>query len=535
MSEHKIFNDGIKSRLQELYPTVDSILACKPQVTLPDGRIVTLTDLENGIKNSVPFCREWRMDFELTAEDGIDYAAVERVTRSLLTLPKSEDNCCVKMIKVSAFDNVKFQHAKMEDSGKVAKLKPACFKIEVPACLPNTVQNINTGYIVDIGKEMENYDIDDGKIIKSARPVTQKKLVVIPQVLSKNKSIVPQLCARDYEDSGPYTVSLLNLSGEACTIFVYLYAYKVCKPSGSLRFGGGDSDKAKTDKVLKPKDSRDGRYVYNLGVNVLFDSGRVSENKGKIEFSCFDGTKTNHDVMVDKSVIMDNLCVFFSTRKREWCNSKLFTVAGLFRPYKEYVAPLIAKGSEYNINTHCCVLLDSRMTLFTTEGKLNSTHVLMNGTMFDWPKYKILKKARSALIRNVYSLRSGYKAARRLDSKVYDDPNALMLIYDYGFSLIDNAELKKYYNKRDDECALFDYTNKSFKRTISSRLYKNMTLLIDQFISKSEDVKDGVVATTPTTAVDTNEDKDTKTKRNFCQMDVDSDTSIDDSCKRIKV
>lgn len=532
---------------------------------------MTLMDLENAIKNAVPFCREWRMDFELTAEDAINYKAVENVTKSLLMLPKSADNCCVKMIKVSDFSNVKFQHAKLEGSGEAAKLKPACFKIEVPACLPNTVQNINTGYIVDIGKEMETYDIENGKIVKSTRAFTQKKLVVIPQILSRNRNIVPQLCARDYEDSGPYTVSLLNLSGEACTIFVYLYAYKVCKPSGSLRFVGGDDDKTKIDKVLKPKDSRDGRYVYNLGVNVLFDSGHVSADKGKIEFSCFDGTKNNHDVLLEKRVMMDNLCVFFSTRKREWCNSKLFTVSGLFRPHNGYVAPLIAKGSEYNINTHCCVLLDSRMTLFTTEGKLNSTHVLMNGTMFDWPKYKILKRARSALIRNVYSLRSGYLAARRLNSETYDDMDALMLIYDYGFTLIDDAELKKYYNKRNDECSLFGYTNKTFKRTISSRLYKNMTLLINHFILKIVDDSvdgggssgdgDNDAAATETSGVKNNDDDNNdsnvntvqESKRSFCQMNDDgdkvprddgataindsafADAPVDDSCKRVKL
>lgn len=522
----RLVNDVVKSKLKELYTDTESIASCTPKITLDDGRVITLSELENAMKNAVPFCRERCMDFEVTKEDaGKFITSVENVTKSLLMLPKSDENCCVKLIKVTDFKNVKFQHAKLEGTGNAAKLKPACFKIEVPKCLPNTVQNINTGYIVDVGKDMAAYNIENGKIVKSVRTFTQKKLVIIPQILSKNKNIVPQLCARDYEDSGPYTINLLNVCGEACTIFVYLYAYKVCKPYGALRFDG-KTDATKNAKVLKAKDSQDGRHVYNLGVCVLFDSGTLSADKSILEFSCFDGTKANREILPEKRLVMDNLCVFFSTRKREWCNSKLFTVSGIFRPFKEYIAPTIARESEYNINTHCCVFLESRMTLFTTEGKLNSTHVLMNGSMFDLPKYKNLKKARSAMVRNIYTLRSGYLAAKRLDSNNYDDFDGLMLIYDYGLPLTDNADLKKCYSKRNDESALFGLANKSFKRTISSRLHKNMMLLINQFVLKQN-------GSTDDAAVSTTNDEDTITKDSINAKRM---SDADDVCnKRVKL
>lgn len=494
MSSNKVFSDNVKSKLRQLYADIDSVYECKPQITLKSGRIVTLSELENCIKNSVPNYRERSMDIDV--EDSINYEAVETVIKALLNLPKSNETCCVKLIKVSNFKNVMFQHAKLEKGEN--KLKPACFKIEVPACLPNTVQNINTGYIIDVCTEIENYQIAEGKIVKSTRTFTQKKLVIVPQILTKNKKLVPQLCARDYEDSGPFTISLLNKTGESSVIFVYLYAYKVVLPYAALRFKDHeDSD----SKVLKSKDSRTGRYVYNLSAGVLFNTGSVSNDNRTIEFSCFDTTKEpardsqdiQRNTVLKTRVVMDNLCVFFSTRKREWCDSKLFTISGLFRPDKKYVAPIVAARSRYNINTHVCVFMESRMTLFTTDGTLNSRHLLMNGAMFDIPKYKLLKRARAMLVRDVFLLRTGCMLAKRMDSAKYNIDD-LMLIYDYNLRLSDDADfMKNYYSKRGNETELFNCSNSSIKRTISSRVYKNMMLLCEQF------VLDADVAKKPTT------------------------------------
>lgn len=504
MDSVKVFNDNVKSKLRELYTDINAIYECRPRITLPSGRVVAVNELEDGIKNAVPNYRETPMVIDV--EPSITYEAVERVTKSLLSLSKSKESCCVKIIKISNFKNIMFKHAILENE----KLRPPCFKIEVPACLPNTVQNINTGYIIDICTEIENYQVANGAIVRSARCYPQKKMVIVPQILTKDKNIVPQLCARDYDDSGPYTISMLNRTGDACTVFVYLYAYKCVLPHASLRF---ENHEDLESKVLKAKDSRPGRYIYNFSTGVLFDTGVVSDDKCRIDFSCFDVTKTGHDALLSARVVMDNLCVFFSTRKREWCDPKLFTISGLFRPGKDYIAPSIAQQSQYNTNTHGCVFMDSRMTLFTTAGTLNSRHLLINGSMFDLPKYKILKRARSAFVRDLYLLRSGTVSVKRFDEHEYNRDD-LMLLYDYQVLTNDDDFVKRTYGKRNNESELFKCSNNSIKRTISSRLYKNMMLLTNHFVlQKTDELEDGSVSTTTSAATITTDIGEPSSKR----------------------
>lgn len=488
MSTKKVLNDTVKSKLDLLYPNTESILTCKPQITMKSGRVVTLDELEDGIKKSVPFCTERAMD--IVVDPDISYETVENVSKILSKTVCAEDHGGVRIIKISSFPQVMFQHAKVDTASsgddKRCKLKPPCFKIEVPACLPNTMQSINTGYVLDIGQEMESFKIIDKKIIKSSQKCLQKDFVIIPQILSKDRSIVPQLNARDPSDSGPFIVNLLNRNGSACTVFVYLYAYRTRLPHALLRFEGSNDNEV---SVLKSKDTRQGRRLYNFSTKVLFDSGTVSDDRQKLTFSCFDGTKADHSTPIAKKIIMDNMCVFFATRKREWCDPNLFTVSGMFKPNNKgfYIPPKIAKDSRFNKNTHSCVFIDSRIGLFSINGEFNSSYSLMNGFMFNMRNYRELKKARSAMIRHMYSLRSGCISLNRY--KMPDiDRSALMRIFDYGILLSTDQEfMDNYYSIRDNEAKLFECSNSMFKSTISSRLYTKMLMLIERFVTDNDD------------------------------------------------
>jgi len=410
-------------------------------------------------------------------EPGLTGGNVLAVSKELLTLPKLQNgSACIRTIKVQNFDTVKFEPSRIATKTG-DRIMPPMFKVSVPAGLPNTAQNINTGYILEIPTVIEMREFIDGVITTGARPTAQKPFIIIPQVLCKNQKIVPSLQCRDADDTGLFTVNIYNRTGEACVLFIYLYAYQVSPAKGSLRYENANS----TDiRILKSKDTRPNRQVYNLSVKSLFSHGEITQPC--LRFKCFDGTKPGHSELLPKTVVFDNVCTFFCSRKREWTDQKLMMVSGIFRPNGRSVLPIVSENSEFSINTHCCVFLETRSTLFTVDSQLEPLHLGMNGALFDIANYKELKKVRAVLVRDVYTMRTGARMSKRFDHTLYDR-DLLMKIYDYGYMLAVHDKFSDIYDHASDHEYLFNNTSDNVKRTITSRIYKNFKMLATRFMA----------------------------------------------------
>jgi len=106
----------------------------------------------------------------------------------------------------------------------------------------------------------------------------------------------------------------------------------------------------------------------------------------------------------------------------------------------------------------------------------------MNGALFNIANYKELKKARSVLVRDVYTLRTGARMSKRFDSTLYDR-DLLMNIYDYGYMLAVCDTFSDTYDHAFDHEYLFNNTSDTITRAITSRIYKNFKMLATRFMA----------------------------------------------------
>lgn len=485
----KSFSDMTKSKLSELYETYESIETCNPsiQVSAANNRRVSFVEIRQAIIDSMEYCREQTKHIDV--EQSISGLDADNVSKLLINLPRNKDDyCTVNAIKIKSFSGVHFTPAQLVQPAKktaAPKMVPPCFRMEVPKCQPNTVQCLNTGYIFDITQRKIKHDVVGTQIVADPKcTLPQPSVVIIPQIRSKNPGFIPSIQARDAADTGPLTVTVYNRTGEAGTLAVYLYAYTVVLPAGLLVYVDNESAES---NVLKPKDLKPGRHVYNLSSKSLFSEAIIDPKDNKmLTVRCFDGTKAGHDAVLDKKIQFNNLKTFFSSRKREWCNPDLFTMAGVFLPGSQSALPKVAAASKFNLNTHCCVFVENRITMYAVAGELNNSHLTMNGSLFNMPQYKELKKALTTSVRDINVLRMGAHRCRTKFDKKYEK-EALMRIFDYHHSIAPNDKaLDKYYANRDDEEALFKDSKIDIKSSLSANVFRRLKMLYRAFIGPLE-------------------------------------------------
>lgn len=244
-------------------------------------------------------------------------------SKALLTLPKCDDHVVLRQTKFRHFSGVQFvpadrvskQQTSSDDKNQPRKderIAPQLFKIKIPKCLPNTAQNINTGYILNILTGVGKTSMIDGKIyVHKNEPIVQKLFVIIPQIIISDTDIILSIQTRDAADSRLFMITVYNRLDQACMANVFLFGFLVRPPGGTARFL--DNDMAEIN-VLKLNNLVPGRHAYNLSPKVLFDEATFSDIKSMIVL-CFDGTKSCHDDLLEKKVIFDGGCTAFKSRK----------------------------------------------------------------------------------------------------------------------------------------------------------------------------------------------------------------------------
>jgi len=496
----RTFNEQTRSKLWDVYDNFQDVLNFQPSIRcdkisteeMPnetcvsksiDDKRLTLQKLQRKIIDSVDFCRDRTKQIEI--EEEFDIKVTNEVFSELFSIQKQDkmNSSSVRVIKVQDFKSVLFVHSSVQKTKNgIFRLTPPMFTIQVPRCLPNTVQNLNTGYIIEIPQKIESRQILDGKIIKKTNTAElQEQFIIIPQISCLEPTIVPSLQARDADDTGQFTVNIYNRLGNECTIYVRLHAFTVVRmPTDCVRFVNGDS----TDiTAFKTKDTKENRFVYNLQTRLLFNEAEIT--KRCLRLKCYDPTKSVHNNLLDKQLIIDNVTVFFSSRKREWTDPKLLTISGLFRPFGRSILPRVSKNSEFSINTHCCAFIKNRSVLFTVSGTLQPFHLCMNGALFDILNYKELKKAAGVLARDAKTMRTKARIIKQTFNEREYDEKLLMNLVDYEYQLHVDERFKNIYNKAEDHEFLFNNTSDTVKRAISSRMFNNFKFLASVFCTNN--------------------------------------------------
>jgi hypothetical protein len=153
--------------------------------------------------------------------------------------------------------------------------------------------------------------------------------------------------------------------------------------------------------------------IKNLRVKVRYESGTTNEDDELI-FDTYDATKTPAtDYERQKLSIERDTIIFFTSRKREWFNENLMTVAGVCTP-KRYIKPKVHAIIPYDSNTHCVCFISSKICLASIAKNTNEDIKLLNGYFINEPNYKILAKRNKQYINASRALKIGVDQCEKL-------------------------------------------------------------------------------------------------------------------------
>lgn len=467
-----------ESLLSKLYQSMIHIEKCEPIIQMDDLNI-TAKELQNSMAKYIPHERSLQKAFTVSDDPLICKESITKVIKCMLKLQQvigDESSRVLKCIRVEKFKDVKFVHSSVSETGV---LKPAMFILQVPACNPNSVQCINTGYVLNVPKEVRKRSIVNKKIqIATEESEESTNFVIVPQILSKAVHILPQLAPRDPYDTGMFTVNLLNTTGQPAQVNVFLYAFLV-----RTNINGNDYSiqRQSGGKMIKPKDATagNGRFIKNLDIGVYYEKG-VIEDKKTVHFNLFDCKQDHSQPIPNDEIVIHNIPTLISSRKREWNNEKLFTISGMFLPMGTSCLPIVAKGSEYTENCFCITHVEARLELHTITGNIQPQFTMINGAMIDLSSYKVLRKTRKLMIRAMVMFKSAALACRIFDKDKYDYME-LMRLADFGQVLSKEKmnEVDVLYQQRYNSEVLQKIDDS--KNTHSQKLYNYFKILATVF------------------------------------------------------
>lgn len=175
--------------LDKLYTSISDVENCEPRINI-DDLTVTASELQTAIAKHVSYVRSLKKIFNVTDDTRIRQDQVTNVIKCTLKLPRvigPKGFRVIECVIVEKFKDVKFQHSCVNNDGTI---KPAMFAINVPECDPNSVQCLNTGYIMNVPREVNRRYAYDNKLqIDEEKSEEIIDFVIMPQILSQNKHI----------------------------------------------------------------------------------------------------------------------------------------------------------------------------------------------------------------------------------------------------------------------------------------------------------------------------------------------------------
>jgi len=486
MSDKKVFNDESKSRLNDIYSNdVDKILQQNASIDLFNNNISYAT-IQKAMANQ-PAIESYPKAFMLDLKN-FDFAAMKSSMDSINSIPMSKEIVSVEMCLVQKMDNIKFSHSGMANIRGKEKYLPPRFVIDLSKydeIKPNHGVRINTGYIIKIPQIAVGKMLVDNKFVDT-KISPQLDTVIIPQIVSRNKGVIPTLYGRDAEDTGLLTINFTTTDGfdQKEPLQVVLNAYNCIL---SVHSANIVDEKDKIDNaaaLFKQKDSRSGRCVKNPKIKYCADKFDLVTSPGSVLLNTYDNTKKPVEMCATQKIKITNLMTIFTSRKREWLNHRLVTFAGIYNPNLDAKSrpAIIANCSEIDSNTHGVVFIKSKILMVSSNGKFIEDCRIINGSFSNLRNYNDIVKRTRQITTALKGLSVGVKACQQIVNKnnKYKIED-LLRVYDYHRTI--NSEDPQLDNKlkMSDE-KLFE-SRPSNQNPYSASVYKCLKILAYNFCS----------------------------------------------------
>lgn len=470
----KEYCEDSRSRVDELFESTDDIVNRKMSLTIY-GEKFTFDELQAAMLYRPPFIKtkEVSSRVDLTSITKNDVDAVRNALEQ--TIPRTNEPCLMQWVCAKKFKEVAFFDSEM----KSGKLFPPRMSIDVGTVAPNSSVRVNTGYVLKMPSKVEMLDVKDGKIVKTGYR-KQPSFVVVPHIVCEHDGFIPTVYARDPEDTGLFTVNFTTTSGVVGKLRVVFKAYRVVSARNQVSIV--DSEQS-ASTVFKPKDQNVGRLVNNPKPKIVYESMRYEEVGNRVLFKTYDSTQKTLRVFPKQQLCVERLTTLIVSRKREWDNDKLVTLSGVFVPGADCcVAPKVAKGSEYNANTHCLAFVDCRLNLFSARVTERSDVKVVNGAFCDTDAYADVSKAIRKIISALNGLGVGVAHCKNIASRRTDLPlDRLIRLMDYHKTVLESDDQLK------DKCFKSDkdmYDSKpSHAEAYSVDLYRAFRTLVSVYFA----------------------------------------------------
>ncbi|ABO45355.1 unknown [Gryllus bimaculatus nudivirus] len=302
---------------------------------------------------------------------------------------------------------------------------------------------------------LESVCIDTGYIIEIAQTRFGDEYVVIPIIDSTDKNIIPSIICKDRNDSGLFTVNFTTLFHvkEGTKITIHFIALEALQPSVCI------------DLPFKKKNCQLHRCVANAKDRVDFKSFQKNSDN-IIAFKYNDsGCIKSANIVVGK-----NQHVLLSSRRREWKNPDVFTVAGFFSE-KHYLPPMTnVKDAS---NSFCFTSFGRRVRVIAKETSDFSKCKILNGSFQYMQNYEKDKRAIERMVENVSKFETGIRTI--LDENDTENLALKFILLDsYRFYNKDLFESKKNMNITDI------YNTRNTKREfLNVELHNSLINLLD--------------------------------------------------------
>lgn len=412
--------DSSKSHIKTLYGTSQDVLDKKPSLSIFD-KTISFGDLQQNILDSEPFIKDCPKNVLIDC-GSITENDYTKARSSLESITKSPRNVVIQVVPVKSYPEVTFMHAELK---MMKDKKPRYFAPRFAVDLreraseikPNHGVCINLGCIVTMPKNCKGRNIVDNKIVTTAIS-SQPEFIIVPVIVSSHEGITPTLYARDAADSGVLTINFTTASKFDLSkkLLIVLYAFTVGQSKTAVSLVDVE---AQACALFKPKDSRRGRSVKNPKVKFYAQSFDTETVPNSLILSTFDNSKKPIVAFDKQKIKVSGVNVLFSSRKREWHNTDLVSLSGLYNATdaKLNVAPKLAIGSQFNNNTHCMTLIDSKVSVYSEPGKLQNDFKIINGSFINHLEYMSIKKNIARLVNAIEQLSIGAKMSVNLSKQ----------------------------------------------------------------------------------------------------------------------
>lgn len=441
----KIFSEQTKSKLSELYKSGEDVIqknACLDLFGVP----VNFNTILDTLKDQ-PFLTTERKSAQLNLND-FDFKKLDATIANINGIEKSKETAVVDIVKVQNHPEIKFRHSEMINIGGTPKFASPRLSINLSGHKidAHLGVRINTGLAIISKSVAVGKTIADGVIVDSPSR-RQPEFIVVPLIVSKHKGMIPTIYARDPEDTGLLTINFTTTEplDTSKPLQVVLNAYTVSRPLGSAIIRNAENN---TGELFKSKDNRTGRWVKNPKIKFLSNSFDVST--GALLLNTFDNTKTPTVCYEKQKIQIDNTITLFTSRKREWFDPNLVTVAGIYNPStKKHSESVIIKSNDIRHNTHGMVFIKNKITLFSVDAPFTNDCRILNGAFSNIQSYSEINRDVRKMQVALHNLSIGAEICKKAE---FASIMELLRVFDYERSiLLDDPRLQTKLQSSDEK------------------------------------------------------------------------------------